>query len=48
MGWAAIQASMWGALKVMGVAGARPGYGRLMADVEADIPLEAPVAADSL
>lgn len=44
----AIQASMWGALKVMGVAGARPGYGRLMADVEADIPREAPVAADSL
>ena len=38
----AIQASMWGALKLMGVAGARPGYGRLMADVEADIPMEPP------
>jgi len=41
----AIQASMWGALKVIGIAGARPGYGRLMADVEADIPLVGPVEA---
>lgn len=40
----AIQASMWGALKVMGLAGARPGYGRLMADVEANIPREPTIA----
>lgn len=31
----AIQASMWGALKLMDVAGARAGYGRLMDDVVA-------------
>lgn len=31
----AIQASMWGALDLIGVKGAKPGYGRLMASVEA-------------
>lgn len=31
----AVQASMWGALKLMDVRGARPGYGRLMRSVEA-------------
>jgi maleate isomerase len=37
----AVQASMWGALRLIGVAGARPGYGRLMADVESDIAPDA-------
>lgn len=40
----AIQASMWGALEVIGAKGARPGYGSLMASVEADIAREPFVA----
>lgn len=33
----AVQASMWGALKIIGVQGARPGYGQLMESVTAPI-----------